>query len=294
MRLLTLLFASVLAGQASGHPGNGIVALADGRVLTGDAVGNGVWLFEEGKAPKRQTSDFHCHWLTRGLDGNLYAENQGESNGTWTATYFRLDALGTRPVRLAQADLGRSAFTADRQGRLIFVDSQRLTQQTVGGAPAPFRGNGTVVPGDPPLQSVSALVWGPRDVLYVADGPHIRKVGSDGKIRLVTKFTGEATVPMYGGQGGAPRVWGIAVDGSERVYAALASHGQVVRVDPGGAREVLLTSPRDGWVATGVATRGESLYLLETKLDGNRNLGPRVRRGGRAGDWAVLGTVTAR
>lgn len=289
-----LILGSAFALRVLAHPGNGIVALGFGRVLTGDAVGNGVWLFELGKPPKRQTDHFHCHWLTRGLDGKLYAENQAESNGRWTASHFRLDGLGTKPARLGTAPLAHSIFTVDRQGRVVSVDAGRVKVRSRSGELTPFRGNGKVAGGDPPLESVTALVWGPREVLYLADGPHIRKIGADGTVRLVTTFSGPATVPMYGGRGGAARIWGLAVDESGKIYAALASHGLVVSIDASGKRNVVSSGQSTGWLATGVAIGDGSLYLLETKLEGNRNLGPRVRLRDPSGKWFVMGTVGTR
>jgi len=46
---------------AAAHPGNGIIVKPDGSVITGDAVGNGVWLFRNGKQPVRLVTSFHCH-----------------------------------------------------------------------------------------------------------------------------------------------------------------------------------------------------------------------------------------
>jgi len=294
MRIPLVLFYSMLALQVAAHPGNGIVVLADGRVLTGDAVGNGTWLFEAGKPPRRQVRDFHCHWLTRGQDGQLYAESQGESNGQWTVTHYRLDRDGANPVRLGSGPLHRSNFTVDRHGHLVFAESGRLMTQDRAGGLLPWRGNGRVLAGDPPLGSVSAMAWGPRDILYLSEGPNVRKVGPDGIIRMVARFGGRPSVSMYAGQGNAQRVWGLAVDEAENVYVALASNDQVIKIEPGGKREVIDGGQRDGWIATGVATSGDRLYLLESKVEGNRNLGPRVRMRGRPSGWVVLGTVTQR
>ncbi|GMV90055.1 MAG: hypothetical protein AMXMBFR81_29850 [Chthonomonas sp.] len=288
MKRALLLPASLIAALVLAHPGGGIVALGPDRVLTGDAVGNGVWLFGT-SPPTRQLSDFHCHWITRGLDGNLYAEKQGARNGEWVVTIYRLDRQGKNPERLWTSTIAHSVFTADRQGRLVFPDGGRLVTRESSGRLVAFRGDGRPVAGEPAFDHVSALVWGPGDALYLCDGPHVRKVGSDGKVRLLKTFEGKPTVEMYGGRSGA-RVWGLAVDGESRVYAALTSHGQVVRIAPNGQTTVVARSV-DDWHATGVAVHGDTLFLLETKLEGNRNLGPRVRRVAADGRATVLGTV---
>lgn len=290
MKRALLLPTTLIAALVLAHPGGGIVALGPDRILTGDAVGNGVWLFGTSR-PTRQLSDFHCHWITRGLDGNLYAEKQGERNGEWVVTIYRLDQQGKNPERLWTSTIAHSVFTADRQGRLVFPDGGRLVTREASGRLAAFRGDGRPVAGEPPFDSVGALVWGPGDALYLCDGPHVRKVGSDGKARILKTFEGKPTFEMYGGRSGA-RVWGLAVDGESRVYAALTSHGQVVRIAPNGQTSVAARSS-DDWHATGVAVHGDTLFLLETKLEGNRNLGPRVRRIAADGRATILGTVGA-
>jgi hypothetical protein len=282
----------LIASLAQAHPGNGIVALPDGRILTGDAVGNGVWLFQAGSSPRLILADFHCHWLTRGLDGRLYAEVQSHSAGRWISTLYRVDAAGSSPVQLRQGTLSESIFTADRDGSLVQAHEGRLTVRDTNGKTSPFRGDGTALAGEPPLGQVSALVWGPREVLYLCDGAYVRKVGRDGRIRLIKRFEGRATLEQFGGAGGTPRVWGLAVDSEENVYAALASHGRTVRFAV-GAQEHTVASADDGWVATGVAASDRAVFLLETKLEGTRNLGPRVRRIDSSGS-TVLGTARSR
>lgn len=291
---LFLLTTLVLGASAWGHPGNGIIVLNDGGVLTGDAVANGTWVFRPGQAPQKRTSDFHCHWLTRGLDGRIYAENQKESGGRWVAEHFLLDQGGANPTRLGSGPLHRANFTADRQGRLVFFEGGRLVQKEPSGALTPFRGRGQVAKGDPPLASVSAFAWGPNDALYLASGDRVRKAGPDGVIRTVAHFAGRASLPMYGGQGGGQRVWGLAVDQDGSIYAALASSAELHRIDPSGKRRRISLGATEGWLATGVAAHEGRLYLLETKLEGGRNLGPRVRVRDTAGRWTSLGTAGSR
>lgn len=290
MKRALLLPATLVAALVVAHPGSGIVALGPDRVLTGDAAGNGVLLFGSSR-PTRQLNDFHCHWITRGLDGNLFAEKQGERTGEWVVTIYRLDKQGRNPERLWSSTIDHSVFTADRQGRLVFPDGGRLVTRESSGRLVAFRGDGRPVAGEPAYDKLSALVWGPGDALYLCDGPHVRKVGSDGKARILKTFEGKPSVEMYGSRAG-PRVWGLAVDGESRVYAALPSHGQVVRIAPNGGTTVVARSA-DDWHATGVAVHGSTIYLLETKLEGNRNLGPRVRRVAPDGRTTILGTVNA-
>ena len=97
---------------ASAHPGNGIVALSDRAVITGDALHNAVWRFEKGKVPVKLTGGtrFHCHWVTKGLDGRLYSETLSERSGRWVDTAFRMDSQGANPSEVASgaAQQGRN------------------------------------------------------------------------------------------------------------------------------------------------------------------------------------------
>jgi len=215
------------------------------------------------------------------------------TNGIWKAKLYRLDSNGRNPVRLWTAGLSHSVFTADRQGQLVFASNGEIVVRTKIGKMEGFRGNGTVAVGQPPLGDVSALVWGTNETLYLCDGQHIRKVDMDGKIRLVKTLQGRPSVPLYASRNGELKIWGMAVEDRGRVFVAVPSNAQVVRVDPNGKTAVVAVS-QDDWHATGVAVSGAKLYLLETKLEGNRNLGPRVRMISSDTTSRIIGSVRQR
>jgi hypothetical protein len=91
-----------------------------------------------------------------------------------------------------------------------------------------------------------------------------------------------------------PFLRGLAVDPHGTVYAAAPGCRCVVRVTPDGQVEVVLKAERP-WSPTGVAVRGEDVYVLEYS---NPNKGdhdawlPRVRKLGRDGKVATLAVVT--
>lgn len=275
-RLVAILIA--LASLASAHPGNGIVALSANVVLTGDAIHNGLWRFELGKAPKKLTGNlrFHCHWVTKGLDGRLYAETLSKPAAQWDDTVYVLDPQGAHPVEIDHGPEGTfGVFTVGRSGEIIRRSGQKIFARARG-TDRPFRGSGRVAEGSPPLGAVQAFAWGPEDDLYLVDGPYVRRVGQDGVIRLVTKLQGSVTSRLYADSSGGPMAWGIAVDSKRRIVVALPSNGQVLLIDPSGKQTVLARS-ENGWAATGVAVFGETVFLLESKTERNSNSGPRVR-----------------
>lgn len=274
---------------AVGHPGNGIVVLHDGSVVTGDAVRNGIWLFKPGKQPQRLATSFHCHWLCRGADGKLYAETVAERGGTWYASHFQV-FLDGRPPQQVGNDLpgDSSCFTVDNLGRRIVWRTGKFMRPDSRGL-ATFRDGGSLAAGEPAIGTPSAYAWGPDERLYFSDGSRVRSISQSGEIRTIVALTGKATVPLFGGRSGERKIWGfdVAADGS--IVLADASTSQVLRYS-GGRLSVVFRS-QDGWVATGVALRGNDVYVLETKLQGSQNLGPRVRMIDGRGKSTLLGVV---
>lgn len=281
-----------LVSLAVGHPGNGIVALSANAVLTGDAVHNGLWRFELGKAPRKLTERlrFHCHWVTKGLDGRLYAETLSKSAARWDDTVYVLDAQGAHPIEVDQGPEGTfGVFAVGRSGEIVRRKGQRIVAR-VKGVEQPFRGSGRVADGSPALGAVKAFAWGPDDDLYLVDGPYVRRIGQDGVVRLVVELKGTVSDRLYAANDGGPMAWGIAIDSKRRIVVALPSNGQVLRIETGGKQTVLARS-ESGWEAIGVAVHGETVFLLESKTEKNANFGPRVRAIRPDGRIELLGTA---
>lgn len=263
--------------------------LSNGAVITGDAVRNGIWKFMPGRAPEKIVSSFHCHWVVAGRDGKIYAETVAESGGTWTSTHYRLSLTGGSPTRLGVGVSGdASRFAVDRSGARIFHQDGRFVRASESGM-ASFRGGGSLSKGEPPIGSLAALAWGPQDELYFAEESRIRAMDRTGYIRTVVLLSGRATSLLMGSRSGGRRIWGMDVSSSGDLIIADASTGQVLRFR--GGQEKVVARSQDGWIATGVAASGTSIYVLETKQVGNRSLGPRVRKISADGRSVMLGTV---
>ena len=121
------------ANTAWSHPGGGIVALSENSVVLADSVENVVWLLGRGKEPERLVSKFHGHWLTRGLDGQIYVEAFQASGGAWSSAAFRLDLPGAKLTEIAHhRDLGALSFAVDRDGSLVFQRGPSLVSRREG------------------------------------------------------------------------------------------------------------------------------------------------------------------
>jgi hypothetical protein len=246
-------------------------------VIFGDSMYNAVWRLEKGKKPQALVKDFHAHWTTRGLDGQVYSESFQATGGA----LFSIDLGGSKHVKVAESShLNAPVFAVGKRGELIFQKGAQLMERTSDGTVRRFRGSGEVAKGEPPLQQVIAYHWAADETLYLSDGSHLRRAGSDGVVRLVARVDGELIEPRVWNSTGAPRIWSIAIDERKRIYAALPDIGQVVRIDRDGSQHVVDRSA-GGWRATAVATFGDSVFLLESSDSTNAGQRVRVMRGSR-------------
>src|ERR671916_164517 len=279
MRAIGALFLLIIPAAAAAHPGGGLIALDSNTVIFGDSMYNAVWRLEKGKKPQALMKNFHAHWTTRGLDGDIYSESFQEMGGA----AFRIDADGGKHVKVAEeSQVAALVFAVGKRGELIFQKGARIMERPPGGTVTRFRGAGDVAKGEPPLQQVIAYNWAADGILYLSDGSRLRRVGSDGVVRLVARIDGKLIEPKIWNSTGAPRIWSIALDGRKRIYTALPDIGQVVRIDPDGSQHVVARSV-GGWRVTAVATFGDSVFLLESSDSTNAGQRVRVIRGsGRA------------
>jgi hypothetical protein len=276
---------------AAAHPGNGIIAVSETTAITGDAISNGVWRFEIGKTPSRLADKFHCHWVTKGRDGKLYAETLGERGGAWETSIYRLDDRGavTTPVA-SKVDAAHGIFLVDGSGAIVYQSGDTLVADLPDGRTTPFRGTGSPAPGAGKLGVVKALSWGPAGSLYASDGDRVLRAGSDGVLKEVAKIDGPVVETLYAGANGKAMAWGLAVDDEGTIYAAVPALGVTLKIRADGKRTTIARSEK-GWAAIGVAVSGRAVFLLESKTTERDNYGPRVRRVMPDGASQLLGLI---
>ena len=275
MRTITVLLLLIIPAAAAAHPGGGLVAVDANTVIFGDSMYNAIWRLEKGKKPQALIKNFHAHWTTRGMDGQIYSESFQEIGGA----AFRIDLAGVKHVKVAEeSHIGVLVFAVGERGEFIFQKGSRIVEWTAGGTVKGFRGSGDVAKGEPPLQQVIAYNWAADGTLYLSDGSHLRRVGSDGIVRLVARVDGRLIEPKIWNSTGAVRIWSIAIDERKRIYTALPDIGQVVRIDPDGSQHVIDRSV-GGWRVTAVAVFGDSVFMLESSESTNDGQRVRVIRG---------------
>src|SRR5687768_6736740 len=113
MKFLRALLLLIIPVAVAAHPGGGLIALDINTVIFGDSMYNAVWRLERGKKPQALAKNFHAHWTTRGLDGQVYSESFGEIGGA----AFRINLNGGKLVKIAQeADVNAPAFAVGKRG----------------------------------------------------------------------------------------------------------------------------------------------------------------------------------
>lgn len=285
MRVIRALLLLIIPVAVAAHPGGGLIALDANTVIFGDSMYNSVWRLEHGKKPQALAKKFHAHWTTRGLDGYIYSESFQEMGGA----LFRIDLGGGKPVKIAEeSDVNSPVFAVGKHGELIFQKSAQIMERTAAGSVRRFRGLGEVAKEDQPLQQVIAYHWAADETLYLSDGAHLRRVGNDGVVKLVTRVDGKLLEPKIWNSTGAARIWSIATDERKRIYLALPDIGQVVRIDSDGSQHVVHRNDH-GWRVTAVATFGDSVFLLSSSDSTNAGQRVHVLRG--SGKVEFLGQI---
>jgi hypothetical protein len=283
MRTLIALVIVLASAITAAHPGGGIVALDDNSVVVGDPTGNGVWLFKKGRDPVMILKHFHCHWITRGLDGKVYVEAMQESGGAYQSAVFELSDLSKLTQVAHRDDLKSLVFVVNKAGGLVFPREGHIVQRDRATVIQPF---GLPVN---PLNEVVSLAWGTQGVLFIGDRNVVRRQEPGSASKAVATIDGKPLSPLFY-KSPSPLIWGLAVDDKNRAFAAVPELGVVVRVDPDGAQHIVQKSA-GGWRVTGVATRGTDLFLLESN-DSNYD-GPRVRVIRGSGGTELIGLAKA-
>ena len=285
MRAIRALFLLIVPVAVAAHPGGGLIALDVNTVIFGDSMYNAVWRLEKGRKPVALVKNFHAHWTTRGLDGEVYSESFQEMGGA----LFRIPLDGGKHVKVAEeSDIEALVFAVGKRGEIIFQKGALIMERSADRNVRRFRGSGQIAKGEPPLQQVIAYHWTADETLYLSDGNHLRRVGADGVVRLVARVNGELIQPKIWNSTGAPRIWSIATDRRNRIYTALPDIGHVVRIDLDGSQHVVDRSA-GGWRVTAVATFGDSVFLLESS--DSTNDGQRVRVIRDSGTVELLGQI---
>jgi hypothetical protein len=284
-RGLAILIFLLASAAAFAHPGGGMVPIDENNVIIPDPMNNFVWLVTKGSRPFPVVENFHAHWITRGLDGHLYAESFGEMGGA----LYRIFLSRQAKIKIAEeTDLNVHVFAVGKDGEIIFQKGGNIVERRPDGSVRPFRGSGVPIKGGRSLGPVLAYTWD-GDLLWLSDGNTVARASKNGEIHPgSTAIDGQLLSPQIWNSTGKPRIWSIAKDASKRLYFALPDLGQVVRVETNGKQSVIAQTV-GGWRTTAVAAYGDHVFMLESS--DRSNDGPRVRVIRPGGTIELLGEI---
>lgn len=252
---------------------SGIVALDNGTVFFVDSFSQIVWRLQ-GTSLEPFVAGRNGRALCMDADGHLYGTHEDESG---LITTWRADESGN-VVNIVQTDApsGHTFVVAEdgaivasrgsgrRTGvRLVRTAHDDHHHELLAGGEMGYRDG----PGrNAQFFPIGGMTRTPDGDLLVTSGTAIRRVGPDGKVKTIAK--GERLLKpryaflarIFGEVHG--HLSGIAVGLHGEIYVANSARGAVVRINrDGSAQDIVRTE--DGWMPTGVATAGGSLYILE-------------------------------
>src|SRR3989441_423205 len=278
---------------ASAHPGSGIVVDALGRVYFSEAgdidahLPGAIWQIDaQGKLTRLQEGG--AHYLTLDTKRSFAPTNLarwfGERRPPW------LQRADTPDAALIQAD--GQPIAMHRDGSLYYAKGNL---QVIRLSP-----DGRLTTMAPPqeqterLGGIKGLALGPDDSLYVACPSAVLKVTTNETVSTVihpiTVPDCDREFPPDTPESHSPYLPGLAVDARGTIFAAATGCRAVVKITGDGQVSVILRAPAP-WSPTGIAVRGEEVYVLEYEHPNSARREewvPRVRKVARDGKVSTL------
>jgi sugar lactone lactonase YvrE len=298
--ITALVLCMLSARPTRAHPGSGIVVDSQGRVYFVE-TGNPdvrfpgfIWEID----PQGRLTPIHrigAHWLTLDANGSFAkADVDAWFRERRTPWLDRVEAHASGSI-LVQAD--GCPIVINRDGNLYYASGEspeqagglqisRLTPQGKVTRLVPDLGETSKR-----LGGIKGLASGPDGSLYVAYPKAIQKVTMDGMVTTVADpvVPSDCDKDVPAGET-EPFLRGLAVDSRGVVYAAATGCRCVAKVTPEGRVSSVMKSERP-WSPTGVAVRGEDVYVLEYTNPNSADRSdwhPRVRKLGQDGRVTIL------
>jgi hypothetical protein len=291
------------AGRVSAHPAWGIVVDRDNQIYFSDL--ETIWRIDaQGKLTvfRAGVSGRHTHELSIDEAGNLYgAENSYEpSTQRFFSAVWKMTPAGGFSYLLAPTDdppEGTSIWR-DREGNMYHATNYPghellVLKRTPNGNVTALVGSSGVLreyrQGVP--YSVGGMAFGADGALYLADGPNLRRVTTDGRMTTMARnlaLENPAESPTQASP--VTHLFGVVVDAQGNVFAADNGNRRVLKVTSGGTMSTVARAERP-WSPTGIALKDGNLYILEFGFTPPSTYTPRVRKLSSDGRITVVATV---
>ncbi|HXR38954.1 MAG TPA: hypothetical protein VN776_07670 [Terracidiphilus sp.] len=289
----------LFASSAFAHPASGIVVDAQGRVYFVDSH-HGVMRIELSGALTKIHEDKAGHWLA--------LDERGAFSRVTPKQFERITPDGAIPGLIFAS--GGAPLVVGADGDLYYGSNGSQQDSFPPGAMTVVRlsARGRQNIFAPALKDklvelkdgITGLASGPDGSIYVATWNGIIELRRDGSIgRVVHPATVQDCdhdpADHNPANASSPLLRGLAVDSRGKLYVAATSCHRVIEIAPDGQVTSVLASERP-WSPTGVAIRGDEIYVLEyTNANGPATEGwyPRVRKTGRNHEVTTLFAVPA-
>ncbi|MCB2213283.1 hypothetical protein KQI52_14305 [bacterium] len=295
--LVTALLFLLSAGSVRAHPGRGLVALPDGRIVFSDVFNSAVWVTDlDGNTERFVPDRIHTHAFSLAADGSIIAEEHDSVGDRPVVTLYRLRD-GEPAERIAGTYRSKTEIPghlSDQQGNhygTLFYDrtlnGRAIYRWDPDGTRTLFAGGGEPFvdgkPGEAGFRRISGMAWTPDSAIVVADANAIRRVTRNGRVMTVAHdhpLLNAGPHPYFESLG-RPRLYGVhaAADGS--IVVANFSQSRLVKLTVAENGNVDLASVHlsaPGWAPVNCVTLPEgSLVILEAPaIDGDNSQGMRV------------------
>jgi hypothetical protein len=286
LRKLMIILA-IAAASLYPHPGSSIVVDAQGLVYFVD-TGEGVWRLDlQGKRSLIHTVAYH--WMALDEKGYFAKSALGEFD---RGSFERITAAGSVPTLIISSDF---PIAIGVDGGLYYVPFNASgPRQLVRRMPDGKRSVFATLPTsrDPkPMLWVNGIAVSDGH-LYITDDDAVRMIDRNGVVSAVREgIEAPDCVSPLSDAPKLPYLRGLAVAPDRTIYAAANGCRSVIAIPVSGPVRTILKTDAP-WSPTGVALRGNDIYVLEylhTPGEDRRAWIPRVRKIGADG---IIQTVT--
>lgn len=302
------MVVAVSCGGALAHPGNGVAIGSDGVVYFSDVERNVIWKVDADGRLSALAHGLHSHAISLDDTGHLWAEHlqyvpERASGSQWERTLVRLDPAGTRSrvvlgPTFSTEDFGGSPFTCGEGGSIVSLanaglERPMLRRITTEGKSEPIGAEmKDIEAGETPLRgTIGGICAAPGGGFVLTQGMVVMRARSGSGATLMANLQ-DRPLPADAMSTRVNALWGVAADPRQDFVYVTDWDARTVHKVWGHGEVSTFARSRAPWSPTGVAVHGEKIYVLEHGLDGDRNLGPRVRLIDAAGGTdRVIATV---
>jgi sugar lactone lactonase YvrE len=294
LRGLVIFLVGLGLSSSFGHPSAGIVVDQQGNVFISDLTRGILKIDPSGKVSTISEEKEGGHWLALDPEGQ-FSKVDFTKSSHWPRWFKRRTEEGARPALISD---GGSPLVVARDGNLYYVCNEDKTKIPGGLQIARLTPDGKETLLNPALRPLADRLLGIKGLAEGADGAFymtcpqaLLKVSAKGEISTILNPVIAPECDRHPpGLTDSPSLRGIAVNSRGEIFAAATGCRVVLKITPDAKVTTVLKSEAP-WSPSGVALRGDDLYILEyinPNSDQHEDWPPRVRKLTRDGIVSTL------